>query len=280
MLLTTLKYLILNQKIETYIIDSFTDTAFKGNPAGVCILEERLVDDIMLSIAQELNLSETAFVLKKEDATYTIQYFSPKMEIPLCGHATLASAKILFKKNPLLNEIKFITIEQLDLIVTKDEEFITMKFPLYDTNPIQVSQQMLDALGIEHIVNSVYNEEVNSILIEISDCNELRSLTPNFERLINSNNTIDGVVVTAQSKEPEYTFESRYFWPWSGSNEDPVTGATHTFLAKYWQEKLNMSKMTAFQCSSRTGVLELDITDGFLLIKGKAQIVLEGQILL
>ena len=269
----------MSQQIETYIIDSFTNTLFKGNPAGVCILKDVLKEDVMLSIAQELNLSETAFLEKKEDSKYRIRYFSPKMEIPLCGHATLASAKILFQKYPTLTEIDFNTIDALNLVVNKQDDYIKMKFPLYKTTPIEVSKEILDALGIKQIVQSAYNQEINSILIEIHDDKELRGLNPNFERLIHTHDSIDGVVVTAQSKQADYAFESRYFWPWSGSNEDPVTGAIHTFLAKYWGEKLNMSKMTAFQCSERTGVLELEIVDDeSLLIKGQAKIVLKGHI--
>jgi PhzF family phenazine biosynthesis protein len=267
-------------RIETYIVDSFTDTPFKGNPAGVCILDKKISDEKMLTIAKELGLSETAFVIKIEDSNkYSIRYFSPVMEIPLCGHATLASSKVLFEINSKIVNIHFKNIENLDLIINKKGEKIEMEFPIYKTVPQHTPQELLNALGIKELSNSEFNKETNILLLEINDSNLLRKLSPNFEQLKRSHNSISGVLVTAISNKKNYDFESRYFWPWSGTNEDPVTGATHTFLAKYWSLRLKKKKMNSFQCSERTGFMEIElISEKKLILKSEAQIIFKGEL--
>lgn len=267
------------KEIETYIVDSFTDEPFKGNPAGVCLLNDELSDSVMLSIAKELGLSETAFVGRiNENNEYPIRFFSPIMEIPLCGHATLASSKVLFEKNGQ-NSISFVNMQNLRLPIDSNEEFIKMGFPIYKTVPKEVPFELLKALGIEEINNSVYNAETKILLLEIQSAELLKNLTPDFEKLKKSSKEINGVLVTALSTKMEFDFESRYFWPWSGTNEDPVTGGTHTFLAKYWGKKLNKSKMSSFQCSERTGFMEVELlNEKNMTIKSKAQIVLKGKL--
>ncbi len=264
-------------QIPTYIVDSFTDKSFKGNPAGVCLLENDLSEELMSSIAKELNLSETAFVRKVRGNKYSIRYFSPIMEIPLCGHATLASAKVLFKKDNSLQKIVFTTIQNINLPVEKDSDLIQMEFPIYQTKPDTVPKELLNALGIEKVENVVFNKETNILLLEIASCEIIGNLKPDFEALLKSHKNINGVLVTSTSNKKNYDFESRYFWPWSGGNEDPVTGGTHTFLAKYWGDKLNKTKMNSFQCSERSGFMEVILkNDSKLLIRSKAQLVFEG----
>lgn len=272
------------KSITTYIIDSFTNESFKGNPAGVCILNDGLSEKKMLKIAQELGLSETAFIESKRpdnNQEYSIRYFSPKMEIPLCGHATLASAKVLFSKFNDLDNIIFTTIEDLNLSIQRIGKHIQMTFPVYDTIQMEAPKPLLFALGIQSVLNSAYNKETNILLLEIEDPDILESLNPNFEALYKSHQKINGVLVTAPSNKDNFDFESRYFWPWSGTNEDPVTGGTHTFLAKYWAKKLNKTKMNSFQCSSRSGFMTVElISEEKMLITSQAQIVLEGKLLL
>ena len=266
--------------IETYLVDSFTDKPFKGNPAGVCILNQELSNKQMQSISKELGLSETAFITQIDQANkYTIRYFSPIMEIPLCGHATLASSKVLFEINPELVAIHFINIQNLDLIIRKYGEKIEMEFPVYDTIPQSATNELLKALGIDRIVNSEFNKETNILLLQIESSELLNTLSPDFEKLIASHNSINGVLVTAISKRDDFDFESRYFWPWSGTNEDPVTGGTHTFLAKYWSSRLNKKKMKSYQCSERTGFMEVElISDNKLTISSEAQIIMKGEL--
>ncbi len=267
------------REIETYIVDSFTDQPFKGNPAGVCILKEELPDSAMLLIAKELGLSETTFIgAMNEQNEYPIRYFSPVMEIPLCGHATLAASKVLFEKSGQ-NSISFVNVQNLRLPIECSEAFIKMEFPIYETVPQEVPIELLQALGIEEVNNSVYNAETKILLLEIHSAELLKNLAPDFDKLKKSHDAINGVLVTALSTKAEFDFESRYFWPWSGTNEDPVTGGTHTFLAKYWGKKLNKTKMNSFQCSERTGFMEVELlSEEKMTIKSKAQIVLKGKL--
>ena len=207
----------MKKSIETYIVDSFTDKPFAGNPAGVCILIDELSDRQMLTIAKELGLSETAFIIKIDGLnTYSIRYFSPIMEIPLCGHATLASSKILFEIHTTMHTIHFKNIQNLDLIIRRSGDEIEMQFPIYDTVPKEVPEALMNALGIDTILNSEFNKETNILLLEIESSDFLNNLCPDFEKLKRSHNSINGVLVTAPSKKVNFDFESRYFWPWSG----------------------------------------------------------------
>lgn len=263
--------------MHTFIVDSFTNKAFKGNPAGVCLTDNALSEDLMQSIAIELNLSETAFVQKlAEEAQYSIRYFSPKMEIPLCGHATLASAKVIFEKTELA-EVHFTTIQGLDLEIRQENGEITMQFPVYETQPAEAPDTLLKAVGLTEVIHTAYNAETKILLLEISDSHKLASLKPDFQALIQSQKGIHGVLVTAAGHD-DYDFHSRYFWPWSGSNEDPVTGGTHTFLAPYWASRLNKRRMSSFQSSTRTGFMEVELLDDQkMLIRGSAVITFEGK---
>ena len=264
--------------MRTFIVDAFTDTPFKGNPAGVCLVDSQLSDERMLQIAQELNLSETAFLspLQSGDA-FSIRFFSPKMEIALCGHATLASAKVIFSTHKL-KEVHFINIQNLTLSAKELNDRIVMTFPVYGTRPADAPPALLAALGVKVIKNSVYNEETKILLLEIADAEELAGLAPDFAALQRSHNSINGVLVTAPSKTDGYDFHSRYFWPWSGTSEDPVTGGTHTFLAKYWALRLRKTRMKSFQSSKRTGFMDVELIDDKLRIQGQAVIVFEGRL--
>lgn len=265
--------------MKTYIVDSFTDQPFKGNPAGVCHQTQDLSVVEMSNIAKELGFSETAFIreLDSEDR-FSIRFFSPKMEIPLCGHATLAAAKTIFASNDL-SRIVFVNIQNIELAVEKIDSEIVMEFPLYKTVNSSAPSELLEAIGLKNIIACVYNEETNILLIEIEDSDLLKALKPDFNRLYNSHDSINGVLVTACSNTDDYDFHSRYFWPWSGTNEDPATGGTHTFLAPYWAKKLNKSKMRSFQSSERTGFMEVEINGpATFLIKSQAVIVFEGEL--
>jgi PhzF family phenazine biosynthesis protein len=265
--------------MKTYMVDSFTHEYFKGNPAGVCFPENGISEDKMLHIANELGFSETAFVKQEaQKDTYAIRYFSPKMEIPLCGHATLASAKVLFK-NTAADKIHFITVENLDLVVTKHGEEITMEFPVYETEAVSAPAAMLKALGLKTVTNAVFSPHNKVIMLEIESPQVLAGLKPDFNALIPSHNGINGVLVTAPSVENGYDYHYRFFWPWAGANEDPVTGGVQTFLAKYWSKKLNKKNMKAFQSSSRTGYMNLKLKGEKVLLTSRAVIMLEGNLL-
>jgi PhzF family phenazine biosynthesis protein len=264
--------------MKTYIVDSFTKEPFKGNPAGVCFPGQEISEDKMLKIAREFGLSETAFVKQTDKSgTYSIRYFSPKKEIPLCGHATLAAAKVIFS-NTGSNEIHFTTIQNLDLLIKRRGDEIIMEFPVYDTTDASAPPAMLQALGLAEVTNTRYSPTSKIILLEISGAGLLAALNPNFNALVSSYDNINGVLVTAPSDDEEYDYHYRYFWPWAGTNEDPVTGGVQTFLAKYWSERLNKKVMKAFQSSSRTGYMNIELQAGKVLLISQAVIMLEGNL--
>lgn len=268
--------------MDIYIIDSFTDEPFKGNPAGVCFVESSLDDETMLNIAKELRHSETAFI-KDQGDHFSIRYFSPIMEIPLCGHATLAASKAIFDRwgpEGASQSIRFLTQSNVALTTRLNGQQIEMEFPVYSTSPIEVPDALLDALGVSRereprLVAAVHNEELNIVMLHLESADELKQLSPDFDRLVSSYDGVEGVLVTAAG-EGSFDFHSRYFWPWSGGDEDPVTGATHTFMAKYWAERLGKSSLRSFQASERTGQMELEVLADGLIIRSHARIVLKG----
>ena len=267
-------------KIKTFIVDSFTNTPFKGNPAGVCLLEEPMTPNIMQSIATELNLSETAFLLKTENNHFTIRYFTPTVEIDFCGHATLAASKIILDT---LNHktVDFTTYKGLQLNATLESEYIKMLFPLYETTAYSPNQQLNDAFGIENTISTRFSKELDMLIIEVKDKQTLLNIDPDYQKAIESSDTIKEVVITAKSEDSEYDFYSRCFCPWIGINEDPVTGASHSVLAKYWGDILHKKEMSAFQVSSRGGFLKLKIiSDTALEVRSNARIIFEGEMIL
>lgn len=260
---------------DTFIVDSFTNEAFRGNPAGV-----QLVDGFdtqwMQSVASELNLSETAFIRQKSAAEFEIRFFSPKMEIPLCGHATLAAAKIIFSRG---NEeaLSFVTANGVVIQAFRRGKSIEFELPAYDLNETNCPTIVSGGLGIEEYCYCGFNEETKILMLEIASPATLRALTPDYHLLLEAKLGIAGVCVTCQGNDT-YDYHSRYFWPWSGTNEDPVTGGTQTFLAKYWARKLGRNKLRTFQASERTGRMEVQVIEGERVrICGEAVTVLNGK---
>lgn len=266
----------MNDPVPTFIVDSFTKQPFKGNPAAVCLLDSAISAERMQQIAQELNLSETAFVvMAKREGRFPIRYFSPKMEIPLCGHATLASAKILFEQLQCV-QLDFVNGNDLQLNARNLGDQIEMEFPVYELASATAKEELLSALGVQSILYSGFEANTKILLVEIACADQLQKLAPDFVKLRASQQLIHGVCVTAKGND-QFDFHSRYFWPWSGGEEDPVTGGTHTFLAKYWGDKLGKTVLRSFQSSARTGQMEVELAaNGKLLIRGQACIVFEG----
>jgi PhzF family phenazine biosynthesis protein len=267
--------------MKTFIVDSFSGQPFKGNPAGVCLIESDLADEVMQNIANELGFSETAFVsIGDGDTTWGIRYFSPKEEIPLCGHATLAAAKALFETNSDLDHVTFKTGGGESLLVRLVDGRLAMEFPAYGLEPAEIPAGMAAALGLGSVVESFYNSETNILMLIAESESVVRALDPDFQKLVLTHDTIAGVLVTAGIAGGEFDFCSRFFWPWSGINEDPVTGATHTFMGPYWSGKLGKTILRSLQCSQRTGELDIEILDRGdsknVLITGDAVLMLEG----
>ncbi len=260
-------------KLRIQIIDAFTDTKFKGNSAAVVITGEWLPDDLMQSIATENNLSETAFLVKGEDENFSIRWFSPMKEIAFCGHATLASAYVIFMDNSGLESIRIYAKAVGYMTITKtNDDYIRMDFPnrkpvVLDDMPLNI----LEGLSIcpsQVLINdqayfAIYDDEIDVQTVR-QNKEQLKKLAPH------------DVVVTAASKD--YDFVSRYFWPANGGEEDPVTGSIHTGLAPYWAEKLGKGTLIAYQASARGGILLCDVTAERVYISGKAVQYLEGYI--
>ena len=260
-------------KLKIYQIDAFTDIVFTGNYAAVILLKEWLSIELMQSIASENNLSETAFIKNTINNTYEIRWFSPLTEIDFCGHATLASAFVIFEENNMLREIEFIAKAVGSLKVTQEKDnYIKMVFPNRKPKEISsVPNELLKGLSIaptevllsQQAYFAIYENEEDIYKVE-PNLEELKKLAPY------------DVVVTA--KGSQYDFISRYFWPANGGKEDPVTGSIHTGLAPYWAEKLNKNNLKAFQASKRGGLLQCTVSPENVVILGKAVKYLEGYI--
>lgn len=264
--------------IQTFIVDSFTDKPFQGNPAGVCLLEEPITEEIMQSVANELNLSETVFLLPIGNDRYELRYFTPSVEVEFCGHATLAASKIIFDK--FNNEVcEFVTYKGLQLNAKLENEAIKMSFPLYETIEYVPNKELLDALGLEEVMSTRFSKDLEMLVIEVKDKQTLLNVDPNFQKAIESSDSIKEVVITTKSEDSDYDFYSRCFCPWIGINEDPVTGAAHTVLAKYWGDILNKKTMSAFQLSKRGGYLNLTIVSNDVLeVRSNAKIIFKGEL--
>ena len=257
-------------QLEINVVDAFTDTVFKGNSAAVIITDNWLSDKLMQSIAFENNLSETAFIVRDDDGIYHIRWFSPLTEIAFCGHATLASAFVLFNKNPNVETIRFYAkAVGILTIVQTDDGKIQMDFP--NTKPEKVKDipdSLLAGLSVapvEVYKNTqayfvIYNAEAD-VLNVARDNEQLKQLAP-----LN-------VVVTCQANSADYKdydFISRYFWPANGGDEDPVTGSAHTALAPLWAEHLGKNELLAYQASKRGGILDCVVVGDRVLISGNA----------
>lgn len=252
-------------------MDAFTDTPFKGNPAGLCILEKELPEAVMQQIATESNLPETAYLLEQDDG-YSLRWFTPTSELRLCGHGTLATAHILWEKGLLdpSHTARFHTMSG-PLTVIKKTEGIQMTFPAFSYQPEDLPAALLQGLGVEPV--ATVRAQDGRYLVEVAGEPSLRALQPDFAVLAR----YPSVVVTCRAGEGSpYDFLSRSFAAAHGVNEDPVTGSSHCVLVPYWAGKLHKKNFFAYQASQRGGELLLELRDENVLIGGKAVTVLEG----
>jgi len=251
--------------MRTFIVDAFTDKPYSGNPAGVCILDEALSDNMMIKIAREINYSETAFLLKQNN-TYSLRWFTPKTEVNLCGHATLATAYILYETG-LHGTDKRIEFDTKSGILKASivNEMIELDFPQLFVDECESNEIIEKAFDIRPMY---IGKNDKRYLIEIDRVEKLKEIKPDFQLLQKSDR--GGFMITARSHD-QYDFYSRFFAPGVGINEDPVTGSAHCYLAPYWSKKLHKLKMMAFQASERTGIMECEIADNNrVLLRGNA----------
>lgn len=258
-------------KTKIYQVDAFTDRLFGGNPAAVCPLENWLPDDIMQKIAMENNLAETAFFVKEDDH-YRIRWFTPAVEVDLCGHATLASAFVLFHhENYSRDEITFQTQRSGILTVKKDDDYLTMNFPADRAVPAEAPANLDRCFSLRPV--SVFKGKTDYLLVYNQE-KEIQALVPDFAEI--SRLECRGVIVTARGEEAD--FVSRFFAPQSGINEDPVTGSAHTTLLPYWSSILGKTGMTAIQLSKRQGFIKCKHLGERVEISGKCRTYLAGDI--
>ena len=258
--------------VKIYQVDAFTDTRFTGNPAGVCVLSEPADEAWMQQIAGEMNLSETAFVRPKEDR-YEIRYFTPETEVPLCGHASLASAHILYESAVVEAGSSILFEAPDDLIeVSRQEGWIAMDFPKDAFARVTNAGDLLDELRIdrcEEILRSRFNYDI----VRLDSEAEVSGLRPDFSRMKANGHSC---AVTAKGEMEGVDFVSRFFAPPLGIDEDPVTGVAHSTLGQYWAEKLGKNELTGKQLSRRTGCVRVEKDSNVII--GKAMTVFEIEV--
>jgi len=259
-----------------YQVDSFTNKPFAGNPAGVCVLPEARDAQWMPDVAKEMNLSETAFLLKADDG-YNLRWFTPAVEVELCGHATLASAHILWETGLLKpgEQARFHTLSGL-LTANRRGDWYEMDFPAKSETPVEIAASLVEALGAGIAVKNITANQFD-FLVEVASESIVREMQPDFTRL--SKIPVRGVIVTSRADAGDYDFVSRFFAPAVGVNEDPVTGSAHCFLSPYWSERLGRNELVGYQASARGGVVKVRLDGDRVHLGGQAVTVLRGELL-
>lgn len=260
-------------KQRIYQIDAFADKVFSGNPAAVCPLDQWLSDDILQKIAMENNLPETAFYVKHGNQ-YHIRWFTPKVEVDLCGHATLAAAFVLFNhENHHESIIYFDSPRSGALTVTKKEGLMTLNFPTDILEQVELSDEITDCFNITP--RSALKGKTDYLLVFDKE-EEIRRIVPAFDKILKLKGR--GVIITAKGDKVD--FVSRFFAPQSGINEDPVTGSAHTTLTPFWSKQLGKTELRALQLSERKGYLQCKYLNDRIEISGEGKLYLTGEIYL
>jgi PhzF family phenazine biosynthesis protein len=254
-------------------VDAFTDVPFRGNPAAVCILAREGSEPWMQQIAMEMNLSETAFLYPEKDG-YRLRWFTPTIEVHLCGHATLASAHVLYEDHllPKKAEARFYTRSGL-LTARQNGSDIELNFPAQPAEPCEAPDGLAEALGVEPVAVGLSGEKY---LVEVANEETVRICNPDFN-FINALG-IRSVIITSRTTDGDYDFVSRFFAPGAGINEDPVTGSAHCVLGPYWSKILNKTEFTAYQASRRGGVMRVRLDSDRVILAGSAVTVMRCQL--
>ena len=254
-----------------YQVDAFAREIFSGNPAAVCPLQQWLSDEILQNIAMENNLAETAFYVKKDDG-YELRWFTPAVEVDLCGHATLAAAFVLFNfENHSENIIHFYSPRSGVLTVKKEGKLLTLNFPTDEIKPVELSEELMNAFDIKP--QFAFKGKTDYMLVFENE-SQVKDVIANFPAI--SKLKARGVIITAKGDTAD--FVSRFFAPAVGVNEDPVTGSAHTSLIPYWSDRLGKKNLTAIQLSSRKGYLQCRYLNDRVEIGGEGKLYLTGEI--
>jgi predicted PhzF superfamily epimerase YddE/YHI9 len=255
-------------------VDAFTDKAYAGNPAAVCVLSEALPDDWMQRVAQEMNLSETAFFYPEADG-FCLRWFTPTVEVDLCGHATLAACHVLWTEGylPAAKEARFYTRSGI-LTARRLGDWIELNFPANPSHVVNIPDGLEVTLGVKAIA---VRENSLGYLVEVGSADQVQNLAPNFAAL--KDFPVHGVIVTSSGKDVPYDFVSRFFAPALGINEDPVTGSAHCCLGPYWQEQTGKADFLAYQASPRGGVVKVHNDGDRVRLSGQAVTIFRGELL-
>lgn len=260
--------------IPIYQVDAFADKPFWGNPAGVCVLNETKDEEWMQLVAREMNLPETAFLSKDRD-DFNLRWFSPTTEVDLCGHATLASAHILFEMGYIDRgqEARFYTKSGL-LTARQDDNWIELNFPSEPPTAAALPDFVIRGLNVSP---KYTGKNRLDYIVEVESEDIVRSLQPNLNLLKAMD--IRGVIVTSLSKTSNFDFVSRFFAPGAGIDEDPVTGSAHCCLGPYWQSRLDKKDLIGYQASARGGLVKVKVLGDRVSLSGTAVTVLKGELL-
>jgi len=261
--------------LTIFQVDAFTNRPFAGNPAAVCVLPEPADARWMQQVATEMNLSETAFLHKQKDG-FSLRWFTPAIEVELCGHATLASAHILWEAGhlPANEQARFHTLSGLLTAERGADGWIELDFPAKREEQADAPSSLLQALGVSA---RYVGKNVFDYLVEVDSEEEVRAMQPDMTLLAKV--PVRGVMVTSRASSPEYDFVSRFFAPQVGVNEDPVTGSAHCCLAPYWSQRLGKNEMLAYQASARGGVVRVRVDGERVQLGGQAVTVMRGELL-
>lgn len=255
--------------MKQYVVDAFTDKVFAGNPAAICVLDKWISDELMQKITTENNLSETAFTVK-EGEHYHLRWFTPGGEIDLCGHATLATAYTLFRfYEKDADVLSFDTLSGV-LTVRKNGELLEMDFPAYELSPVEVTDKMVDAIGVKPLEAYMGRD----LLCVVSSEDEVKNATPDQAKIME----LDGLLVHLTAKGAEHDCVSRSFAPKCGVAEDPVCGSGHCHIVPYWAKALEKDSLVAYQASRRGGVLHCRIEGERIVLAGNAALYSEAEI--
>jgi PhzF family phenazine biosynthesis protein len=258
--------------MKYFVVDAFADELFKGNQAGVCILDKWLDNNTLQNIAAENNLAETAFVLKTNNG-YELRWFTPETEIDLCGHATLATAFVLMHFVEKNNDVISFSTQSGILTVVKKDNLLEMDFPSRIPKKIEINPVAQESINVP--IKEAFISRDMLLLLEKEE--QIKDLEINIEK-IKTIKECFAFIITAPSSHKEYDFVSRFFAPNAGINEDPVTGSSHSTLIPFWAKRLNKNKLIAKQLSKRGGTLYCENSVSRVKISGKAKLYLEGEI--
>lgn len=259
--------------LTLYQVDAFTDKPFGGNPAAICVLDEPQSAAWMQQLAAEMNLSETAFLERADDGSFGLRWFTPAVEVDLCGHATLASAHVLWELGLLAeNETARFNTRSGQLLADRNATCITLNFPATPACAVAAPSRLLKALGVEALFAGSNGHDY---LVQVASEKEVHSVNPDFGLL--KTITERGVILTAEADTTELDFISRFFAPSAGIDEDPVTGSAHCTLGPFWADRLGKTAMRGYQASPRGGHVGVEVQGERVLLTGQAITVLKAE---